>query len=471
MASREKKLAKNTLFLMVGKICTQCVSFFMLPLYTAVLSTSDYGIADLIITYISLFSPIISLQFEQGLFRNLLDCRDDVKKQTELLSSVLFANVFQLIIFTAFYVVLRTFVTSSLLVYLYVLIVLQVFQGTILQFARGIDKTLIYTIASFIYAFTHVVGNVILVGIIRIGLPGLLISMVIAGILSLIYLTLELRIWNYINFRAYKKDELKSIALYSIPLIPNQLAWWVINVSDRTLVAYFLGTGANGIYSVANKFSSMYITFYNYFNMSWTESVSISINDTDRDCFIHKMNNSFFNLLAALCIGIIACMPFVFPILVNNNYAVAYNHIPILMLAVFFQALQGLYSAVYVALKKTKEIAKTSFISAIINICINILLIRFIGLYAASISTLVAFLAMCIYRYFDIKKYIKFRILKRNIVIAAIVCSIACCAYYCGKTSIKVLALIVVIFYSVVINKSMIHTIVIVLKKKIGRNR
>ncbi len=71
--SREKTLAKNTVLLMIGKICTQCVSFFMLPLYTAILTTEEYGTADLIITYVSLLYPIIGMQFEQGLFRMMLD--------------------------------------------------------------------------------------------------------------------------------------------------------------------------------------------------------------------------------------------------------------------------------------------------------------------------------------------------------------------------------------------------------------
>ena len=49
--SRQTELAKNTAVLTLGKICTQCISFFLLPLYTEILDTSDYGIYDLCITY------------------------------------------------------------------------------------------------------------------------------------------------------------------------------------------------------------------------------------------------------------------------------------------------------------------------------------------------------------------------------------------------------------------------------------
>ena len=45
--SREKTLVKNTFILTVGKICTQLITFFLLPLYTAILSTEEYGTVDL----------------------------------------------------------------------------------------------------------------------------------------------------------------------------------------------------------------------------------------------------------------------------------------------------------------------------------------------------------------------------------------------------------------------------------------
>lgn len=466
MASREKKLAKNTLLLMFGKLCTQCVNFFMLPLYTSVLTTSEYGTADLIITYISLLSPLISMQFEQGLFRILLDYRKNSEKQIILFSTVIISNLLQITIFSVICLVLKIFIKSDLFLFLYILIILQILQGSFLQFSRGIDKTTVYTIASFIYAFFHVFCNVILVGIVKIGLEGLLISMIIAGIICILYLVLKLKLWEYINLKTFDRCEAYSLLRYSVPLIPNQLAWWVINASDRTIISLFLGTSENGIYSVANKFSSIYITFYNYFNMSWTESVSISINDFDRDKYIERMNNIFFNLLSSLSVGIIAIMPFVFSFLVNMSFNSAYKHIPILMIAVFFQALQGLYSSVYVALKETKEIAKTSIFSAAINIIVNLIFIKIIGLYAASISTLVAFLTMCIYRYFDIKKYINFHLYKKNILFALVIFFIICSTYYMNNIKLQLISFLIAILYSIIANRLIIEKIIIFVRKR-----
>ena len=55
--------------------------FFLLPLYTAVLSTKEYGIVDLVTTLSMLLLPIITFQVEQAVFRELLDNRTNKEKE------------------------------------------------------------------------------------------------------------------------------------------------------------------------------------------------------------------------------------------------------------------------------------------------------------------------------------------------------------------------------------------------------
>ena len=81
--SKEKAFAKNTLVVTIGKISTQIITFLLLPIYTAVLSTEEYGIVDLLTTLVSLLLPIITLQMEQGIFRFLIDCRKNEEEKSE----------------------------------------------------------------------------------------------------------------------------------------------------------------------------------------------------------------------------------------------------------------------------------------------------------------------------------------------------------------------------------------------------
>lgn len=390
--SRQKDLAKNTAILTVGKVCTQCISFFLLPLYTAILSAEDYGTFDLFVTYATLLLPLINWQLDQGLFRFMLDYRGNKDEQKKLFSTLLLSSTAQNIIYVILFICIEPFLKIENAYFLLLYVVLQVYNALFLQFVRGLGYSIKYTIASFISASATTVLNVIALVFLRMGLQGLFVSTLTAQLLTLIYLVVSSRSWEYFSLKNARIGTFKKVGTYSIPLIPNNLAWWVVNASDRTIISHVLGTAANGIYSVANKFPNVFINFYNILNLSWTETVSLHYNDEDRDEFLTDTMTSLVKLFVAACLGIVACMPFVFPIMVNAKYNAAYNQILILMYAMLFRVLVGLYSCVYVAQKNAKKIAYTSISAAIINITVDLILINKIQVFAASLSTLVAFL-------------------------------------------------------------------------------
>ena len=397
--SRQKDLAKNTAILTVGKVCTQCISFFLLPLYTAILSAEDYGTFDLFVTYATLLLPLINWQLDQGLFRFMLDYRGNKDEQKKLFSTLLLSSTVQNIIYVVLFICIEPFLKIENAYFLLLYVVLQVYNALFLQFVRGLGYSIKYTIASFISASATTVLNVIALVFLRMGLQGLFVSTLTAQLLTLVYLVISSRSWEYFSLKKARIGTFKKVGTYSIPLIPNNLAWWVVNASDRTIISHFLGTAANGIYSVANKFPNVFINFYNILNLSWTETVSLHYNDEDRDEFLTDTMTSLVKLFVAACLGIVACMPFVFPIMVNTKYSAAYNQILILMYAMLFRVLVGLYSCVYVAQKNAKKIAYTSISAAIINITVDLILINKIQVFAASLSTLIAFLSMFIVRF------------------------------------------------------------------------
>ena len=86
---REKSLIKNTIIITIGTVCTKLITFLLLPLYTHILSASEYGMVDLFNTIISFLLPIVSLQIEQAVFRNLLEVRDKAEQQKVIISTSL----------------------------------------------------------------------------------------------------------------------------------------------------------------------------------------------------------------------------------------------------------------------------------------------------------------------------------------------------------------------------------------------
>ena len=97
--SRESALVKNTIIIAIGKICTQFVSFFLLPFYTNVLSTEEFGAVDLLNTLVGLLLPIVTFQVEQAVFRDLIEIRHQEKEKRAVVSSAFFSVCLQCLVF------------------------------------------------------------------------------------------------------------------------------------------------------------------------------------------------------------------------------------------------------------------------------------------------------------------------------------------------------------------------------------
>ena len=465
--SREKELTKNTMIVSIGRICTQCISFLLLPLYTNKLTTEEYGVVDLLNTYITLLVPIIILEIQQAVFRFLIDNRKNEEEKSKLISTTIIMSVIECIVYFLVYLLIGNLIKSQYKYFLASNVIATVFSSIMLQISRGLGDNKTYTIGSFVTATTTIIFNVVFIVAFKWGAYGMLLASFIANILCSVYIVIRLKIFKYCKIKYFDKDKLKQMLKYSIPLIPNAISWWVMSVSDRTIITAVLNIGMNGIYSAANKFSAIFSTISNIFSITWTESTSMHINDSDGADYFSNVINKVFKFFSCLCVGMISVIPFAFPILIGKSYAEAYYQIPILLLGGLCNAMVLLLSSIYIAKKMTKKVAQTSIISAIINIVVNLALIKFIGLYAASISTFIAYFSMMIIRMKDIKKYIDIKFDQKTLIEIAIVNIMVCVSYYINNMILNVICFILVLIYCFVVNRKDVMSIIeMVLKRK-----
>ncbi len=455
---KKKELFRNTVIIFIGKLLPQVLSFFMLYLYTSFLSTSEYGSVDLIITYVSLLAPIITLQLEMAMFRFLIDARNDDDEKKKLISNNYICLIIFSLIFTILYLIVMSFIHFSFTFIVLIYILSTIFMSNAMQIARGLGKNKVFAYASIINAIILVISNIYLLVFLHLGMYGMLLSFVISNVLTFIYLIFKLKLYKHIDFKKSDFNKTKQLIKYSLPLIPNGISWWVINAADRTIISAILGTAANGIYAISNKFPAILSSVGTVFSLSWSESASLHINDKDRDDFFSDVCNKALKIFGGLSILIITMIPFIFPLLINSSFNEAYKYIPILMFGALCNNMVICYSGIYIAKKLTKKVMNTSIISAVINIVINLVLIKFIGIYAAAISTFISYFAMLIYRHYDVQKYVKikydlFLILKISSILVLV--SIL---YYINNFYLNIFALLIGFIFAFVLNKSLIKS-------------
>ena len=170
----------------------------------------------------------------------------------------------------------------------------------------------------------------------------MLIAYIAGPILGGSFVFLKCRMGALFSRRSVDKQCIQKILRYSLPLVPNELSWSVIHASDRVIVSWVLSVAVNGLIAVAAKISSIYTTVFYIFNASWTEQVVLHYGDEGGKEYINAMFDKSVSLFACFAIGIIACLPFAFPILVGAEFHEAYGLLPIYILAVFFNVVIGL---------------------------------------------------------------------------------------------------------------------------------
>jgi len=408
--SREGKLAKNTMILAIGTFLPKLASFVTLPILTGYLTKTEYGTYDLVTVLVSLLLPTVTLQIQSAAFRFLIECRNDEKAiktvVTNIIVFIIPASLISLVIL--FYALENQKTDVRVFICLYFFV--DIFVNAARQIARGLNRNLAYSISAILSALGKMIFTIICVYWLRTGLLGTVISLFMASMFSLIYLVFKARLFKYVDFRSFSKFQLKDMLAYSWPMVPNSISAWVMRLSDRLVVTAVMGVSANAVYAVANKLPSLLNLAQNTFTMAWQENASIVSKDKDASEYYSSMFKVMYNLMAGFLGLLIAATPLLFRILVKGDYSEAYYQIPILFLAMFFFSMSTFLGGIYVAYMRSKSVGITTTIAAVVNLVTNIATIRWIGLYAASGSTLVAYLFLFIYRVIDVQKIIKIKI-------------------------------------------------------------
>lgn len=421
--NREKNLLINTFTLGIGTIIPKLVSFIVLPLLTAYLTKSEYGSYDLITTMCFLFVPFVTLQIQTGAFRFLIEAKDNSIRSKRIITNI-FAYIIPvslISVFVLFFALYQFDLIIRVLISAYFFV--EILYQTAGQIIRGMSYNKVYSLASIFSAVSNMISIILFVWFLKLGLVGVLISLIISVSFPTLQMIVSGKILEFIDIRFVKKDVLKELLKYSWPMVPNSMSMWIMNASDRLLITYFLGIEVNAVYAVAKKIPNILTIVQGTFTMAWHESASIASRDDDASTYYSNMFDVVIRLMCGMMIAIIIFLPLIFKILIRGEYQDAYVQIPIILLAMFFYSLCSYLGGIYVAQKRTFNVGITTMVSAAVNLIVCLLFVQRIGLFAASISTLVSYVFLTFYRMFNIRKFVRIRYNYKIILLIIVVLS------------------------------------------------
>lgn len=414
MKEKYKKLLKNTTFLFISSFSSKVLIFLLVPLYTSVLSTQEYGIYDLLYSVIQLVTPIFTLNIMESIFRFSIE-ESNNKKQTFTIGIKYIVNSIVLIVVIACilnYMYDIEFL-GDYLIYSILLYSIYVIHDMIIQFTRGLDKVKDISIAGVIETISMILLNILFLIVLRRGLRGYFMAMILSLSVPTIFLIIKNRLWQFVEFTKEIikiSDYEKQMIMYSLPLIFISLSWYINNVADRITVSVISGVEANGIYSISYKIPAILNALQSIFVQAWQISAIKEYKSESKDEFYTKTYNACQIIMVMFCSILIMLTKIIAKVLFAKEFYSAWEYVPILLIYIVFNTLSGTVGAIFSAAKDTKKLAMSGIVGAIINILLNIILVYKYNAMGAAIATLISSIVIWAMRMIATREYIKLKI-------------------------------------------------------------
>jgi len=407
------KLAKNSFIYSLSSFIGLGISFFLLPLYTRILSPELYGIYNNVISIAGVFTIISLLGIDSAIARFYFDYYKNKNDLKEYLGSVFLQVYFIALIITVlagffFYFFFKSFNGISFFPYFFLAIIssfLVVPYRVLLQLLRVEEKATKVFYFNIANLFLTVSLNVISLIVLKKGVVGILTaSIIINGLFSLIsffYLRYYLKInWNLTN--------LKNTLKFSLPFLPHDFSNLALRNFDVVFIGMFVSLAESGIYSLGLKIVMI------------MEIVLISINNTWNPIFQRKAieNPNTFSVVAArlssfytlLLLNMLFLINIfgtqVISIFASSKFDDAIKYIPILSFIPLFKGFYFLFTQQVQFTKKMKYMPYSTIASAIFYVILAYLLgylLKSVGVAIASVLS--TFALAVLMGYFGQKAY------------------------------------------------------------------
>jgi len=189
-----------------------------------------------------------------------------------------------------------------------------------------------------------------------------------------------------------------------------------MSASDRYVILFFIGAGANGIYNVAQKIPSIVNIVYNIFMQAWQIS-AIEERDSEDNAKFQSTVFRYIFVVLAIASSLIAASAYpVYTFLMSSVYEGSWQPVAMLSLANLFSCIAAFFGTTYVVTKESKKAFSTTAIGAVINIALTLVFVPPFGIMGAAGATAISYAVIAIVRARDTRKFVKLDFHKGEIV-------------------------------------------------------
>ena len=376
------KLAGNTLIFAISSFSSKLLTLIVQPFLTyAMAEISDLGLSKILSQYANLLIPFVSMGMSNAIIRFGLD-KGNSEKQVFTNGLLTILGGFGILVLCwPIAQFLPDMAQYGLLIYIYVL--MSCLRTLCTQFVRSrqwnklvaVDGVLC-TVATMAFYVLYLVGF-------KWGANGYLLAIISGDLASVLFLMFTGKLWNYVELKGINKDLWKQMLRFSLPMIPAQISFWIINASDLFFVREMCngldgrdGNAWSGLLSTGYFLPTILTTLGLIFYDAW--QLSAVTEEEGRAKFFTKIFRTYSSVLFCCAAGIIwLCRPVMH--IMKSNYYYAWHFVPFLVLASTCSCFNQFMNSVYVVNKKSTRSMITMMAGAVSNCIMNYFFIKWWG--------------------------------------------------------------------------------------------
>lgn len=408
--NKYRKLSKPTkasLWFVLSNVVLKGISFFTLPIFSRLLTTSQYGIISVYSSWVATISILTTLTIWGGVFNvGMVKFAD---KQKEMISSfqglatsitLLFA-IISIPFFNTLSQILG--ISKFLVICMYIEILSQIPLNIWITEQRYKFEYKAVVLITVINAVISPVIGIILVTSISHKAEARVISNMVVNL----FIAIILFVHNQKDGkRFFDKEFWKFGFLFNVVLIPHYLSTQVLNQADRIMINSLCGSSDAGIYSVAYNFSLLLNLVTNGINSSLTPHIYQTLKDGDTSR-LKKQTTGIVLIVATMAFALICVIPDVFSLLLPESYQEALYVIPPVTIGAFFLFLYPLFGSIEFYYEENKFVTLASVFGALLNVLLNYIFIKIFGFIAAAYTTLICYMLFSVFHYGFMKIVLK----------------------------------------------------------------
>ncbi|WKZ70517.1 MAG: oligosaccharide flippase family protein [Melioribacteraceae bacterium] len=436
MIEKIKELTKDTAIYGISTIVGRFFGFLLVPFYTNIFSTYEFGVFSNVYAYIAFFN-IVYIYGMDAAFLKYSSVAESNEKKNVFSTPYIFVTG-TTILFSLIILLSKSGLSSAIKIpsdysYLlnYVILILLFDTLALVPFAnlRLQRKAKKFAIIKTLNILINLGLNIYLILFLDFDIEAIFISNAAASLFS--FLALLPEIFKYF-IPKIDKELLKKMLKFGIPYLPASVAATIVQVIDRPIIVMIVGESALGIYQANYKLGIFMMLFVSMFQYAWQPFFLNNAKDANAKALFSKIltiylfASSLILVILSLFVSDIAKFE-VLPgrSIIGQEYLSGLYIVPVILLAYVFHGLYVNFQAGIYIEEKTKYFPLVTGIGAGINILANILLIPIIGIMGAAFATLASYFIMAVGLFITAQKFyrIKYEYLKIATIFVLLIAS------------------------------------------------